>query len=818
MENIVTSIADMSRSDAKVGVFLCKCGGRISARINVDAIEKELSANPMIEHIEIIHFSCQAPGLDIIRNRISEKGLNRIVIAGCEYRVMLKKFETALAEDGIEKGEVDIVNLRDYVAAANEGEPDELAVKGSKMINSCVAGLHTLESTTKTKVEFKGPVMILGGGIATYSAAQELVRNGIETIIAVQIEDIEDEIRILHERYPGERGYHDRLMKIMEEVDQSPLIKRISVGELESVMGIMGNYQVTFSSETDKPPMVFNVSVIIAALDGEMMNQGSDFGHNGKTVLCHTEMEEYMWLNGVPSHRLVFWVNDLETERPYANISARTAWNMARFMRKNNALADISIVYNNKIDIGLSGPERIQSRDMDIKWISYDGDIRPTVQKGVLTYYDPEFHIERELEYDQLILSPKRHPGLEQIKVAEILGLHIKEGEFLERNPQMVRPEQVGVDEKLYAGSARQPCDLREALRQGRRAAHKTADIINLAREGKLYAPRMVCYVDPEKCLGCGLCKEICDCGGISPVEGFGGGTPRVVDPMACTGGGTCAAACPYQALNLQNNTTDQREARVSVLAKALEKNEVLGIGCNWGGTAAADHAGLKGMKSNEKFYLLPVGCIGQLDPTVMGRAFLDGANSLLLIGCPPEECHHSYGVDHTWSRVLMIKKLFSMIGIERNRIALAHANLDKPAEYIKTVNNFTSEMEKLGPIDRTPEMEAKIQDFFDTLKNPRVRWVLGASLRRPWETSYPADQRNAMAYDETLTDVLVEEFIRTRILNLLKRESEIVNLDHITENLGEDRRKIQGCLSEMSKEGVISRIFKDRVPYYTAG
>jgi hypothetical protein len=201
-----------------------------------------------------------------------------------------------------------------------------------------------------------------------------------------------------------------------------------------------------------------------------------------------------------------------------------------------------------------------------------------------------------------------------------------------------------------------------------------------------------------------------------------------------------------------------------------------------------------------------------------MGKAFLDGANSLLLIGCPPEECHHSYGVDHTWSRVLMIKKLFSLIGIERNRIALAHADLNKPEVYIKTVNSFVSEMDKLGPINRTPEMLSKLQDFFDTLKNPRARWVLGASLRRPWETSYPTDQRNAMAYDETLTDVIVEEFIRTRIVNLLKGEKEVVNLDHITKNLGEDRRKIQGCLTEMSKEGAISRIFKDRVPYYAMG
>lgn len=801
---------------SRVGVFLCTCGGKISSKIDLTALQKQLTDNHEISHVEIIPYPCLGPGLDKLKDRIREKNLNRLVVAGCEYRIMLQKFEQELESSGLEKGEIDLVNLRDYVALGNKGDPDKLATKGAKLIHSAVAGLYTLRPSPKTRIEFNGPVMVLGGGIATYSAAQELIRRGIQTIIAVQTEDIEDEIRMLHERYPGERDYHDRLMKIMEEVDQNPLVKKVSVGELDKVMGVVGNYTVTFTSYDGKPPLVFNVGAIIAALDGEMLNQGSDFGHDGTRVLCHTEMEEYIWLHGVPSHRTVFWVNDLETDRPYAYLSVRTAWNMAQYMRSNNAASQVWVLYNNRIKVELSAAERIRSRDLDIHWVAYDGKIRPTVQNGFITFYDPDDHIEHELGYDQLVLSPKRHPGIEQLKVAKILGFHIEEDAFLERNPQMVRPEQVGLDEKFLAGSARQPCDLRETLRQGRRAADKTAEIVQSAGEGKLFAPRMVCMVDPAKCLGCGLCKEICDCGGISPVEGQGGGIPRIVDPMVCTGGGTCAASCPYQALTLQNNSTEQREARVAALASVLADDEVMAIGCNWGGTAAADHAGLRGLQTDDRFFLLPVGCIGQLDPTVMGRAFLEGANGLLLLGCPPEECHHSYGLDHTWSRVLLIKKLFSLIGLERERIALAHADLNKPDEYVKTVKSFMATMDRLGPIKRDGDMRAKIRDLYDTLKNPRVRWVLGASLRRPWETTYPADQRNAMAYDETLDDVLAEEFVRVRVVNLLKSHHQVVNLDEISRSLGEERRKIQTSLSELSKEGMVSRIFKDRMPYYT--
>ena len=89
--------------------------------------------------------------------------------------------------------------------------------------------------------------MILGGGIATYSAAQELSRRGIECIAAVATDEWEDEIRMLHEHYPGERHYYDRMEAIMKEVDSSPLVRRITVGELTSLAGRTGEYHVTFS-------------------------------------------------------------------------------------------------------------------------------------------------------------------------------------------------------------------------------------------------------------------------------------------------------------------------------------------------------------------------------------------------------------------------------------------------------------------------------------------------------------------------------------------------------------------------------------------
>jgi heterodisulfide reductase subunit A2 len=800
-----------------IGVFICQCDHRIDSKVDLEALDRLVQEDPLVSYTEILPFACTAPGLARLRETVREKGLNRLVVAGCEARILLAKIEKELMPEGFFEGQVDMVNLRGHVAAVHSLTAEAMAAKGAKLIRSAAAGLAALELTPQEKISFNGPVMILGAGIATYAAAQELLRREIDCIIAVQTDDYEDEIRMLHEHYPGERHYYERLEKIMKEVTESPFVRRITVGDLSGLKGRTGQYTVTFSNpESSGPPRAYEAGAIIACLDGQMLNQGSNFGHDGKTVICHTETEEMIWVHGVPAGKIVFWINDYESGTPeFAYLSSRCAWSMARYMAEKRKDVEITLFYNVQMAVPLSAEERRVGRELKIRWLPYDGSLRPTVQSGFLTYCDPKDHLEYELPWDKLILSPRRSVGIEATKVARILGLECEERKFLEVKQEKVRPEQAGREPLFLAGSASYPCDLHEALRQGRRAANQTAEIVEKDQRGELYAPRMVCVVDPSLCIGCGLCKEICHCGGITPVEGLGGGIPRTVDPMVCTGGGTCAAACPYHALILQNNTSLQREARVAALARLLSDDEVMAFGCNWGGLAAADNAGIKGLKYDHRLYLLRVGCIGQLDPAVLARAFLEGANGLILIGCPPEDCHHSFGLDHTWSRVNMMKKLLSFSGFDRRRIALAHVDLNQPEAYIAAVESFTRQIKALGPIEKTPTNQEKLVGIYATVKNARVRWVLGATLRRPWEEKYPGDQRNALSFDKDFLGILKEEFTKSRLSNLLRAEKRYFEIKELVDVLQENKETTMQGLQEMVNEGMISRVHRNGVAQY---
>jgi heterodisulfide reductase subunit A len=128
---------------------------------------------------------------------------------------------------------------------------------------------------------------------------------------------------------------------------------------------------------------------------------------------------------------------------------------------------------------------------------------------------------------------------------------------------------------------------------------------------------------------------------------------------------------------------------------------------------------------------------------------------------------------------------------------------------------NFIKLINELGPIERTPHIQEKIQGIYDTVNKARVRWVLGATLRRPWEEVYPGNQRNAMAFDKDFLGILKEEWMKARIAQVLTVEKRFFDLKELSQNLKAKKEDIMSSLQEMVKEGVISRVHKEGIAQY---
>ena len=64
------------------------------------------------------------------------------------------------------------------------------------------------------------------------------------------------------------------------------------------------------------------------------------------------------------------------------------------------------------------------------------------------------------------------------------------------------------------------------------------------------------CYIDQEKCIGCGTCYNWFACPAISKVDGS---NKAVIDPSLCVGCGSCVIICPVNAIKLPKGTEPRK-------------------------------------------------------------------------------------------------------------------------------------------------------------------------------------------------------------------------------------------------------------------
>lgn len=65
---------------------------------------------------------------------------------------------------------------------------------------------------------------------------------------------------------------------------------------------------------------------------------------------------------------------------------------------------------------------------------------------------------------------------------------------------------------------------------------------------------------------------------------------------------------------------------------------------CNWNAYSGLEGAGAAHLDYPPVAYPIKVMCLGRLSPGIILKAFERGAAGVLLLGCPPGECHYEFG------------------------------------------------------------------------------------------------------------------------------------------------------------------------------
>ena len=126
----------------------------------------------------------------------------------------------------------------------------------------------------------------------------------------------------------------------------------------------------------------------------------------------------------------------------------------------------------------------------------------------------------------------------------------------------------------------------------------------------------------------------------------------------------------------------------------------IIGFTCNWCSYRAADMAGTARMKYAPNIRLIRLMCSGRLDPTFVLKAFVGGADAVMITGCHPGDCHYVEQNYKALRRFHLLKRVLTQMGIEPGRLKLLWASAAEGAIFASEINKYVEEVRALGPLN----------------------------------------------------------------------------------------------------------------------
>ena len=125
---------------------------------------------------------------------------------------------------------------------------------------------------------------------------------------------------------------------------------------------------------------------------------------------------------------------------------------------------------------------------------------------------------------------------------------------------------------------------------------------------------------------------------------------------------------------------------------------KVVGFLCNWCSYSGADSAGRAQKSFPANLKIIRVMCSGRIDPQFIVKAFQEGADGVLILGCHPGDCHYKEGNYKARRRYELLKRVLNDFGIEDERFKLDWVSASEGDKFVKVSNEFVDNVRKLGP------------------------------------------------------------------------------------------------------------------------
>lgn len=559
-------MGQIEREAPRIGIFVCHCGINIGGVVNVPEVVEYAKKLPNVVHAEDNLYTCSSQGLGKIKESIRKYNLNRVIVASCTPRTHEPLFRSACEEAGVNKYLFEMANIREQCSWVHMHVPREATEKAKDLIRMAVARARLLEPQVEVEIDVEPSALVIGAGIAGMNAALCLANRGFKVYLVEKEPDVGGMLRRLYRMYPTGQTASEVLEPVVRAVKSHEKIELLTSTIIKSVKGFIGNFDVT--AERAGKEVKFKVGTIIVATGAVEYEPVGLYGYGKyKGAITQLQLEE-MFRNGKLGKPdavvMILCVGAREPEgRTYCGrICCATSIKNALLIKGASPETDVYILYRDLQAYGKEYEEyHRMAREAGITFVNYVPDNPPKVLeepsgKLKVKVYDALLYMDIEIPCDLVVLSTplvQHEYGKELSRMLKVpLG---SDGFFLEAHVKL-RPVDFATDGIYVCGTAHSPKDVSESVMQAYAAASRAS--IPMAM-GRVKSEAIIASVYEDKCMGCGLCKDLCKFGAIV-IEGR---RAKVIAPL-CKGCGMCAASCPSNSLIMKHFTDHQVIAQIN--------------------------------------------------------------------------------------------------------------------------------------------------------------------------------------------------------------------------------------------------------------
>jgi len=562
--------------EVRIGVFVCHCGINISSVVNVPQVENSTEGmEGVVYHTDSL-YSCSQDAQEVLKEKIREHKLNRVVIAACSPRTHEPLFQETLKDAGLNRNLIEMVNIRDQCSWVHASEPGAATDKSKDLVRMAVAKARGMKPLPEQTVPVTPRAMVIGGGIAGMTAALTLADQGFDSLLLEKGGVLGGNLGLMNYTLAHD-ATASYLKDLVGRVKRNKKITVVTDAELTSISGFIGNFTsvvATGKGSKKKEQTYDHGSVVLATGGHEHRPDGYLLGKNSK-VLTQQELEKQ--LAGKAKNRApnsVIMIQCAGSRGDDLNYCSKICCNHAvknaLMIKEINPDAQVIVLYRDMRTYGYAEDAYREARLKGVVFIPYKLANKPEVyEKGRtlrVRFFDSILQEDMDIAPDLVALSVGIVPeGTEEL--SKMLKVPLTDDKFFLEAHVKLRPVELPVDGVYVCGLAHGPKPLDETIAQAQAAAAKAA--IPLVKGHVSVAP-IVSSVNQEECIGCSLCVSLCPYKAIEMVKVDNKRKAQTI-AASCKACGICASHCPTFAISMGGFTNEQIDAQISAFGEVKE-------------------------------------------------------------------------------------------------------------------------------------------------------------------------------------------------------------------------------------------------------